>query len=143
MEDFRVDVVLGEGMSARTINLPLKKFTIIGATTRSGMLSGPLRDRFHMHEHLEFYDVEDLARIITINAAKLRTTITPEAAWELAGAEPRDAPDWPTPGSAGSATTPPPAPTARSACRSPATPSTCRRSMPRGWTSRTAATWRR
>ncbi|HWE35959.1 MAG TPA: AAA family ATPase, partial [Isosphaeraceae bacterium] len=50
MEDFRVDVVLGEGMSARTINLPLKKFTIIGATTRSGRLSGPLRDRFLMHE---------------------------------------------------------------------------------------------
>ena len=85
MEDFRVDVVLGEGMSARTINLPLKKFTIIGATTRSGMLSGPLRDRFHMHEHLEFYDVDDLARIVSVNASKLRTTITPEAAWELAG----------------------------------------------------------
>jgi Holliday junction DNA helicase RuvB len=84
MEDFRVDVVLGEGMSARTINLPLKRFTIIGATTRSGMLSSPLRDRFHMHEHLEFYDVEDLARIVTVNAAKLRTTITPDAAWELA-----------------------------------------------------------
>ncbi len=84
MEDFRVDVVLGEGMSARTINLPLKKFTIIGATTRSGMLSGPLRDRFHMHEHLEFYDVADLAQIVAVNAAKLRTTVTPEAAWELA-----------------------------------------------------------
>ena len=84
MEDFRVDVVLGEGMSARTINLPLKKFTIIGATTRSGMLSGPLRDRFHMHEHLEFYDVDDLARIVTVNSVKLRTTITPDAAWELA-----------------------------------------------------------
>ena len=84
MEDFRVDVVLGEGMSARTINLPLKKFTIIGATTRSGMLSGPLRDRFHMHEHLEYYDVDDLARIVAINASKLKTTITDEAAWELA-----------------------------------------------------------
>jgi Holliday junction DNA helicase RuvB len=84
MEDFRVDVVLGEGMSARTINLPLKKFTIIGATTRSGMLSGPLRERFGIHEHLEFYEVEDLARIITTNAAKLRVTIVPEAAWELA-----------------------------------------------------------
>ncbi|WP_435016208.1 Holliday junction branch migration DNA helicase RuvB [Tundrisphaera sp. TA3] len=84
MEDFRVDVVLGEGMSARTINLPLKKFTIIGATTRSGMLSGPLRDRFHMHEHLEYYDVDDLARIVSINATKLKTTITPDAAWELA-----------------------------------------------------------
>ncbi len=84
MEDFRVDVVLGEGMSARTINLPLKRFTIIGATTRSGMLSGPLRDRFHMHEHLEFYEVDDLARIVTVNAVKLRTTITADAAWELA-----------------------------------------------------------
>ena len=84
MEDFRVNVVLGEGMSARTINLPLKKFTIIGATTRSGMLSGPLRERFHMHEHLEFYDADDLARIITINAAKLRTTIDTRAACELA-----------------------------------------------------------
>ena len=62
MEDFRVDVVLGEGMSARTINLSLKKFTIIGATTRSGMLSGPLRERFGMHEHLEFYDANDLTR---------------------------------------------------------------------------------
>ena len=84
MEDFRVDVVLGEGMSARTISLPLKKFTIIGATTRSGMLSGPLRERFGMHEHLEFYDVDDLTRIITINAAKLRSTIAPDAARELA-----------------------------------------------------------
>ncbi len=84
MEDFRVDVVLGEGMSARTINLPLKKFTIIGATTRSGMLSGPLRDRFQMHEHLEFYDVDDLTKIVAINASKLRTTVTPDAASELA-----------------------------------------------------------
>ncbi len=84
MEDFRVDVVLGEGMSARTISLPLKKFTIIGATTRSGMLSGPLRERFGMHEHLEFYDVDDLTRIITINAAKLRSSIAPDAARELA-----------------------------------------------------------
>ncbi len=84
MEDFRVDVVLGEGISARTINLPLKKFTIIGATTRSGMLSGPLRDRFHMHEHLEFYEVDELAQIVSVNAEKLRTTVTSEAAWELA-----------------------------------------------------------
>ena len=142
MEDFRVDVVLGEGMSARTINLPLKKFTIIGATTRSGMLSGPLRDRFHMHEHLEFYDVEDLARIVAVNAVEApddHHRPTPPGSWPSgAGARP----GWPTPGSAGSATTPPPAPTATSPCRSPATRSTCRRSTPRGWTSRTAATWR-
>jgi Holliday junction DNA helicase RuvB len=84
MEDFRVDIVFGEGMGARTVNIPTKKFTIIGATTRSGMLSSPLRDRFGMHEHLEFYSVEELARIITINAAKLRTPIDAAAARELA-----------------------------------------------------------
>src|SRR3569623_1015265 len=58
MEDFRIDIVLGDGMSARTISMQLKRFTLIGATTRSGMLSGPMRDRFKMHEHLEFYTVE-------------------------------------------------------------------------------------
>jgi Holliday junction DNA helicase RuvB len=84
MEDFRVDVVLGEGMAARTINLPLKRFTIIGATTRSGMLSGPLRDRFHLHEHLEFYDAADLARIVTVNARKLKVTLDADAAEEIA-----------------------------------------------------------
>jgi holliday junction DNA helicase RuvB len=84
MEDFRVDVVLGEGMAARTINLPLKKFTIIGATTRSGMLSAPLRERFGIHEHLEFYEPDDLARIVAINSTKLRCTIEPAAAMELA-----------------------------------------------------------
>src|SRR5262245_40617928 len=55
MEDFRIDIVLGEGMNARTISVNLKRFTLIGATTRSGMLSSPMRDRFRMHEHLEFY----------------------------------------------------------------------------------------
>ncbi len=84
MEDFRVDIVLGEGMAARTVNMPLRRFTIIGATTRSGMLSAPLRERFGVHEHLEFYAVEDLAQIITINAAKLRSTIVADAAEELA-----------------------------------------------------------
>src|SRR6476659_10583969 len=84
MEDFRIDIVLGEGMSARTISMPLKRFTLIGATTRSGMLSGPMRDRFRMQEHLEFYSVEELATIVRINAKKLETTITDEAAHELA-----------------------------------------------------------
>src|SRR5947199_7815450 len=84
MEDFRVDIVLGEGMSARTISLNLKRFTLIGATTRSGMLSSPMRDRFRMHEHLEFYSVEELSRIVRVNAAKLNTPITDEAAVELA-----------------------------------------------------------
>src|SRR5262249_32610381 len=84
MEDFRVDIVLGEGLNARTISMPLKHFTLIGATTRSGLLSGPMRDRFKMHEHLEFYSVEELAEIITINARKLKTKISAEAAVELA-----------------------------------------------------------
>jgi Holliday junction DNA helicase RuvB len=84
MEDFRVDIVLGEGMSARTIALKLKRFTLVGATTRSGMLSGPMRDRFKMHEHLEFYSVEELAEIVRINARKLQTPISDEAAVELA-----------------------------------------------------------
>src|SRR3954469_6833939 len=57
MEDFRLDIVLGEGVNARTINLKLKKFTLIGATTRAGMLSAPLRDRFHIREHLGFYSL--------------------------------------------------------------------------------------
>src|SRR3954468_22445690 len=84
MEDFRVDIVLGEGLNARTLSMPLKRFTLIGATTRSGMLSSPMRDRFRMHEHLEFYAVEELATIIQVNAHKLQTPITEEAAVELA-----------------------------------------------------------
>src|SRR5271156_4633878 len=79
MEDFRIDIVLGEGINARTISMPLKRFTLIGATTRSGMLSGPMRDRFKMHEHLDFYSEEELARIVTINAAKLQTPIDQDA----------------------------------------------------------------
>src|SRR5580693_893386 len=84
MEDFRIDIVLGEGINARTISMKLKRFTLIGATTRSGMLSGPMRDRFKMHEHLEFYSVAELAEIVRINAKKLQTAITEEAATELA-----------------------------------------------------------
>jgi Holliday junction DNA helicase RuvB len=84
MEDFRIDIVLGEGINARTISMKLKHFTLIGATTRSGMLSSPMRDRFKMHEHLEFYSVEELAQIVRINAAKLDTPITDDAALELA-----------------------------------------------------------
>jgi Holliday junction DNA helicase RuvB len=84
MEDFRIDIVLGEGINARTISMKLKHFTLIGATTRSGMLSSPMRDRFKMHEHLEFYSVEELAEIVRINARKLQTPLTDDAAIELA-----------------------------------------------------------
>src|SRR5438132_544240 len=62
----------------------LKRFTLIGATTRSGMLSSPMRDRFKMQEHLEFYSVAELAEIVRVNAKKLQTSITDDAALELA-----------------------------------------------------------
>lgn len=84
MEDFRVDISLGEGLNARTINMRLKQFTVIGATTRSGLLTAPLRDRFVNREHLEFYSVDDLSEIVGKNARKLGTKITPEAMHEIA-----------------------------------------------------------
>jgi Holliday junction DNA helicase RuvB len=84
MEDFRIDIPLGEGINARTLTMRLKHFTLIGATTRSGMLSSPMRDRFKMQEHLEFYTVDELAEILRINSTKLKTEIAPEAARELA-----------------------------------------------------------
>lgn len=84
MEDFRIDIVLGDGLSARTISMNLKRFTLIGATTRSGMLSSPMRDRFKMHEHLEFYSVEELSQIIRVNAQKLKTKLADDAALEMA-----------------------------------------------------------
>lgn len=84
MEDFRVDITLGEGLSARTVNMKLKRFTLIGATTRAGMLTGPLRDRFVYREHMEFYDEDELIQIIKRNAGKLNTDVSPEAAAEIA-----------------------------------------------------------
>lgn len=84
MEDFRVDITLGEGVSARTINMKLRPFTIIGATTRSGLLSAPLRDRFQIREHLEFYSHGELCEIVRRNAAKLRIAIEDEAALKIA-----------------------------------------------------------
>lgn len=83
MEDFRIDLVLGEGINARTHNFKLRPFTLIGATTRSGMLTGPLRDRFPLREHLDFYGLDDLQEIITRNAQKLQIEITDEAAVEI------------------------------------------------------------
>lgn len=84
MEDFRVDIALGDGLNARTINMQLKPFTVIGATTRAGMLTAPLRDRFPYREHLDFYETEDLTEIVRRNAKKLRTSISTEAALEIA-----------------------------------------------------------
>ncbi|XZE37085.1 Holliday junction branch migration DNA helicase RuvB [Pirellulaceae bacterium SH501] len=84
MEDFRIDIVVGEGVNARTLNLALQPFTLIGATTRAGMLSGPLRDRFHIRQHLGYYNVEDLVEILMRNAKKLRVELRPDAAEEIA-----------------------------------------------------------
>ena len=84
MEDFRVDIILGEGAGARTVNMKLRPFTVIGATTRTGLLSAPLRDRFQIREHLEFYRIEELAEIVRRNAAKLRVDIEDAAAKKIA-----------------------------------------------------------
>ncbi len=84
MEDYRIDIVLGEGVNARTVNMKLKPFTIIGATTRPGMLTAPLRDRFVNRERLDFYEVDELAEIVRRNAKKLNTVISEEASFELA-----------------------------------------------------------
>ncbi len=84
MEDFRIDLILGEGINARTHSLPLRPFTLIGATTRAGMISGPLRDRFQNRYHLAFYSTEELAEIVRRNALKLGIETSPEAALEIA-----------------------------------------------------------
>lgn len=84
MEDFRIDIVLGEGVNARTLNLQLKPFTLIGATTRAGMLSGPLRDRFQIREHLGYYSIDDLIEILNRNAKKLDVELSSDAAMEIA-----------------------------------------------------------
>jgi holliday junction DNA helicase RuvB len=83
MEDFRIDITLGEGVNARTVNMNLHPFTLIGATTRSGLLSAPLRDRFQVREHLDFYSVEELTRIVCRNAAKLNVPIDHPAAVKI------------------------------------------------------------
>ena len=84
MEDFRIDIVLGEGVSARTLNLDLRPFTLIGATTRAGMLSAPLRDRFQIREHLGWYTEEELCEIVRRNAVKLKVPIDDAAAHVMA-----------------------------------------------------------
>ena len=84
MEDFCIDVMIGKGESARSIRLNLPKFTLVGATTRAGMLSAPLRDRFGVVSHMDFYTVEELTTIIEQSAAVLGVEIDLEGAVELA-----------------------------------------------------------
>jgi holliday junction DNA helicase RuvB len=84
MEDFKVDFVVDKGMFAKTINVPLKNFTLVGATTRAGSLSAPLRNRFGLFFHLEFYPVEELKTIILRSAGILETPIDEAGAAEIA-----------------------------------------------------------
>ncbi len=84
MEDFRLDLLVGQGPSARTIKLELAPFTLIGATTRSGLLTNPLRDRFGIIFHLDFYSVEELRTIVKRSASLLNVEIDEEGATEIA-----------------------------------------------------------
>ncbi len=84
VEDYRIDVILGQGPGAQTVSLPLPRFTLIGATTRSGLLTRPLRDRFHIHFAMEFYTPDELTRIVDRSARKLELPIDGQAARELA-----------------------------------------------------------
>lgn len=84
MEDFQLDIIIGQGPSARSIKLDLPRFTLVGATTRAGLLSSPLRDRFGVISRLEFYTHEELSFIITRSARILGTTIDPGGSLELA-----------------------------------------------------------
>lgn len=84
MEDYCIDIMIGKGASARSVRLDLPKFTLVGATTRVGMLTAPLRDRFGMVHHLEFYTVEELRKIIQHSAQILDVEIDPKGATELA-----------------------------------------------------------
>ncbi len=84
MEDYCIDIMIGKGASARSVRLDLPKFTLVGATTRVGMLTAPLRDRFGMIHHLEFYEVDELRQIIEQSAGILNVEIESEGATELA-----------------------------------------------------------
>lgn len=84
MEDFQLDIMIGEGPAARSIKLDLPPFTLVAATTRAGLLTSPLRDRFGIVQRLEFYNVEDLTTIVTRSAGLLNVPMTEEGAVEVA-----------------------------------------------------------
>ncbi len=85
MEDFQLDIIIGQGPNARTLKLNLPRFTLIGATTRTGLLTSPLRDRFGIIDRLRFYDPAELSRIVVRSAAIMSVTISGDAAGEIAG----------------------------------------------------------
>jgi holliday junction DNA helicase RuvB len=84
LEDYSLDIMIGEGPAARSVKIDLKPFTLIGATTRAGMLTNPLRDRFGIVARLEFYTTEELTKIITRSASLLKADIDPEGSIEIA-----------------------------------------------------------
>lgn len=84
LEDYQLDIMIGEGPAARSIKLDLPPFTLVGATTRAGLLTSPLRDRFGIVQHLEFYHTEDLAHIVQRSAQILQITLDEAGAFEIA-----------------------------------------------------------
>jgi len=84
MEDYQLDIMIGEGPAARSLKLELPRFTLIGATTRTGLLTSPLRDRFGIQQRLEFYSEKDLSHIVARSAAKLEVPLEPAGAAEIA-----------------------------------------------------------
>ena len=84
MEDFRLDIIIGSGPAAQTVKIDLPRFTIIGATTRAGSLSAPLRDRFGMHFRMQFYEPNELSKIVRNAAVKLNKPCEADAAYEIA-----------------------------------------------------------
>jgi Holliday junction DNA helicase RuvB len=84
LEDYQIDIMIGEGPAARSIKLDLQPFTLVGATTRAGMLTNPLRDRFGIVARLEFYTAEELTRIVTRSAGLLNVPVDAQGALEIA-----------------------------------------------------------
>ncbi len=84
MEDFRLDIIIGSGPAAQTVKIDLPRFTLIGATTRAGMLSHPLRERFGMHFRMQFYSSKELAKIVKIASIKLKKRVLEDASLEIA-----------------------------------------------------------
>src|ERR1700693_4854109 len=85
LEDYQIDIMIGEGPAARSVKLDLQPFTLVGATTRAGMLTNPLRDRFGIVSRLDFYTPEELTRIVTRSARLLEIEISADGAREIAG----------------------------------------------------------
>jgi holliday junction DNA helicase RuvB len=125
MEDFQLDIVVGKGPAASSIRLTMPPFTLVGATTRTGMITGPLRDRFGLVARLDYYDAEELQQIVTRAAGILGVSIDTDGAWQIARRSAAARRASRTGCCAASATSPRCAPTVRSPPRSRTTASRC------------------